>query len=86
MIAKRLGRTPSQLALAWLLSRPWGVILIPATTRLEHFEENLKALDIVLTPSDLEEISGAIPPGAVHGARHPAEHMKTINQGGGGNE
>jgi aryl-alcohol dehydrogenase-like predicted oxidoreductase len=80
VIAERLGHTPSQLALAWLLARPWGVIPIPATTSLQHFEENLKALELELTPSDLDEIGKAIPPAAVHGARHPAEHMKTINQ------
>jgi len=79
-IAGRLGHTTSQVALAWLLEQPWDVIPIPATTRIAHFEENLKALDISLSPEDLEAIATALPPDEVHGARHPAEHMKTINQ------
>ena len=72
--------TPGQLALAWLLAQPWGVVPIPATTRLEHFEENLKALEIALSPADVQAIGNALPPSQVQGARHPAEHMKTINQ------
>jgi aryl-alcohol dehydrogenase-like predicted oxidoreductase len=79
-VAGRLGHTTSQVALAWLLAQPWDVIPIPATTRIAHFEENLKALDISLSPEDLEAIATALPPDEVHGARHPAEHMKTINQ------
>lgn len=79
-IAGRLGCTTSQVALAWLLAQPWDVVPIPATTRIEHFEENLKALDISLSPVDLAAVAAAVPPGEVHGARHPAEHMKTINQ------
>lgn len=79
-IAGRLGCTTSQVALAWLLAQPWDVVPIPATTRIEHFEENLKALEISLSPDDLAAVAAAVPPGEVHGARHPAEHMKTINQ------
>jgi aryl-alcohol dehydrogenase-like predicted oxidoreductase len=79
-IAQRLERTPSQLALAWLLAQPWGVVPIPATTRLEHLEENVKALEIALSPADFQAIGNALPPAQVHGARHPSEHMKTINQ------
>ena len=79
-IALRLERTPSQLALAWLMAQPWDVVPIPATTRLEHFEQNLRALEIELSAADLEAIGNAMPPGQVQGARHPADHMKTINQ------
>jgi aryl-alcohol dehydrogenase-like predicted oxidoreductase len=79
-VAGRLGHTTSQVAIAWLLAKPWDVIPIPATTRIAHFEENLKALDISLSPADLAAVSAALPPDEVHGARHPAEHMKTINQ------
>ena len=79
-IAGRIGHTTSQVALAWLLAQPWDVVPIPATTRIEHFEENLKALDVLLSPDDLAAVASAVPPDEVHGARHPAEHMKTINQ------
>ncbi len=79
-IADGLGLTSSQLALAWVLAQPWNVLPIPATTKVAHFEENLKALELVLTPDQLEEVSRAVPADLVQGARHPADHMRTINQ------
>jgi aryl-alcohol dehydrogenase-like predicted oxidoreductase len=79
-IALRLGCTPSQLALAWLLAQPWPVIPIPSTRSIDHFEQNLRALDLKLSPADVDEIGAAIPPDRVHGARHPAEHMRTIDR------
>jgi aryl-alcohol dehydrogenase-like predicted oxidoreductase len=79
-IARILGATKSQLALAWLLAQPWNVVPIPATRRLEHFQDNLKALELKLAVVDLDAISQAVPPAAVRGARHPADHMKTIDR------
>jgi len=79
-VGRRLGHTPSQLALAWLLAQPWGVAPIFSTRSVEHFAENLKALDIDLAPADLALIGDSVPSASVHGARHPEAHMKTINQ------
>jgi aryl-alcohol dehydrogenase-like predicted oxidoreductase len=79
-MALGLGCTPSQLALAWILAQPWGIVPIPATRRSEHLIDNVRALDVRLSPADLETINTAIPASDVHGARHPAEHMKTIDQ------
>jgi aryl-alcohol dehydrogenase-like predicted oxidoreductase len=78
-IAKRDGYTPSQLALAWLLSRPHEVIPIPSTRSIEHFEENLEALQIQLTAPQVRELESAVKAGTIHGERHPADHMKTVN-------
>jgi aryl-alcohol dehydrogenase-like predicted oxidoreductase len=79
-LAKKLGHTPAQLALAWLLSRPGDVYAIPGTRRISHLRENLKALDLQLTAADLAAIGRAVPADLVHGERHPAEHMKTIGR------
>jgi aryl-alcohol dehydrogenase-like predicted oxidoreductase len=79
-VASRMGHTPSQLALAWLLSRPGAVYPIPSTRNLVHLEENAAAADLALSPRDLEAIGNAVPPDRVSGARHPAEHMKTIGR------
>ncbi len=68
------------LALAWLLAQPSGVVPIPSTRHIEHFEENLVALDMELSQDELESIGDAIPTSAVHGERHPSDHMKTINR------
>jgi pyridoxine 4-dehydrogenase len=46
--ADRLGATPAQVALAWLLDRAPTVLLIPGTSSLAHLEENLAAADLVL--------------------------------------
>jgi aryl-alcohol dehydrogenase-like predicted oxidoreductase len=46
--ARRLGATPAQVALAWLLERSPNVLLIPGTSSPAHLEENLAAADLVL--------------------------------------
>ena len=46
--AQRLGVTPAQVALAWLLHLSPNVLLIPGTSSLAHLEENLAAADVVL--------------------------------------
>ena len=50
-VAKRLGATPMQVALAWLLQRAPNILLIPGTSSIDHLRENLAAADLVL-PSD----------------------------------
>jgi pyridoxine 4-dehydrogenase len=46
--ARRLGITPAQLALAWLLQRSANVLLIPGTSSLSHARENLAAAAVHL--------------------------------------
>ena len=46
--AARLGHTPAQVALAWLLSLRPNVLLIPGTSSIRHLEENMAAADIDL--------------------------------------
>src|SRR6266853_2101963 len=54
--AEKKNATPAQLALAWLLAqKPW-IVPIPGTRNTDHLTENLGAVDIPLTPSDLHEI------------------------------
>jgi aryl-alcohol dehydrogenase-like predicted oxidoreductase len=55
-IAARLGATPMQVALAWLLHRSPNVLLIPGTSSLEHLRENLDAAKIVLDAQTLTEL------------------------------
>jgi aryl-alcohol dehydrogenase-like predicted oxidoreductase len=52
--AQRLGATPAQVALAWLLQRAPTVLLIPGTSSLQHLEENLAAADLELDGEALE--------------------------------
>ncbi len=78
LLADRLGCTPAQLALAWLLAQRAGVVPIPSTRRRERIVENVGALGVYLDQDMLAAIEEAIPPGEVAGTRHPADHMETI--------
>jgi aryl-alcohol dehydrogenase-like predicted oxidoreductase len=57
-VAARLGATPMQLALAWLLHRSPNILLIPGTSSLAHLRENLAAAELTLDPSTLAELDG----------------------------
>ena len=56
-IATRLGATPAQIALAWLLHRSPNVIVIPGTTTISHLEENSAAANIELCAEDFEALT-----------------------------
>jgi aryl-alcohol dehydrogenase-like predicted oxidoreductase len=79
-VADRLGATPGQVALAWLLSRkPW-IVPIPGTRRLERLDENLGAADLQLTDADLEELTSASDAADVQGDRYPAAMQAMIDR------
>ena len=66
-VAARLGATPMQVALAWLLSRAPNVLLIPGTSSLDHLRENLAAAELKLPDEvlgELNRIGGAASPAA----------------------
>ncbi len=55
-LAARLGKTPMQIALAWLLHRAPNILLIPGTSSVAHLQENLAAGDIKLSAEVLAEL------------------------------
>ncbi|MER8388455.1 aldo/keto reductase family oxidoreductase [Mesorhizobium sp. M1428] len=57
-VAARLGATPMQVALAWLLQRAPNILLIPGTSSVAHLRENLAAGDLALPEDALEELDG----------------------------
>ncbi len=57
-VAGRLGATPMQVALAWLLHRSPNILLIPGTSSLAHLRENLASARLRLTPDALGELDG----------------------------
>jgi pyridoxine 4-dehydrogenase len=69
-VADKHGATPSQVALAWLLHRDDGILLIPGTSSVSHLEENLAASDVVLDADDMAALEDVRPAGnpleAVH--------------------
>ena len=73
-IAAERGARPSQIALAWLLTRRDYVVPIPGTKRVRYLEENAAAADLELTDEELERLS-ALPDAA--GERYPAGRVPT---------
>ena len=67
-VAHRLGATPMQVALAWLLHRSPNILLIPGTSSLAHLRENLAAGQLTLSPQVLAELDGIA--AAAKGAEH----------------
>ena len=55
-VAARLGATPMQVALAWLLQRSPNILLIPGTSSIDHLHENLAAADLVLSDEVRREL------------------------------
>lgn len=68
-VAARLGATPMQVALAWLLRRAPNILLIPGTSSLAHLRENLAAAELHLPDDamkDLDRISAVATPANGH--------------------
>ena len=57
-VAERLGATPMQVALAWLLHRSPNILLIPGTSSRGHLRENLAAAELTLPAEALAELDG----------------------------
>lgn len=55
-VARRLGHTPMQVALAWLLRRSPNILLIPGTSSLGHLRENLAVAHIHLPDDAMAEL------------------------------
>jgi aryl-alcohol dehydrogenase-like predicted oxidoreductase len=74
-IATQKSATPAQVALAWLLAqKPW-IVPIPGTTKLARLDENLGAVALELSASDVQQINRAVDAIPVEGARYP-EHLQ----------
>lgn len=65
--------TPAQIAIAWVISqKPW-IVPIPGTTKLHRLEENLGAINIILTKEELQEIENASAKINIIGERYPEQ-------------
>jgi aryl-alcohol dehydrogenase-like predicted oxidoreductase len=73
------GCTPAQLALAWVLSRGYGIVPIPGTSRRRWLEENAAAADLMPSAQTLADLDRAFAPGSGAGTRYPAGQMKRVN-------
>lgn len=73
-IAGRLGATPAQVALAWVIAQGDDIVPIPGTKRRTYLEQNVGALDLQLTANDLAQLDGLV----AAGDRYP--DMSSLNR------
>lgn len=69
-LAQQKSCTVGQIAIAWLLHQPMPIIPIPGTKRIKYLEENVGALDVALTPTDLAQLDQLLPIGGAAGNRY----------------
>ena len=78
-LAQEKGVKPSQLALAWVLSRGENMVPIPGTKRRHYLEENIAALDVSLSEAEIAAIEAVFPFRAAAGERYNAEMMRILS-------
>jgi len=79
-VARARGAMASQLALAWVMAKSPQVVPIPGTKRQRYLEENLKSLELELTPAEISELEAAFPVGAASGTRYPEAMMGSLGR------
>jgi aryl-alcohol dehydrogenase-like predicted oxidoreductase len=79
-LAADRGVTAAQLALAWVLAQGDDVVPIPGTKRVKYLEQNVAAVDLKLTASDLAALEAAFPRDAVAGTRYQTQAMAALNR------
>ena len=78
--AQQKKATPAQIALAWLLAQKSWIVPIPGTTKLHRLEENIRAVNVELSPDDLRQLETAASKIEVQGARYPENLQKLVNR------
>ena len=79
-LAHKKNCTASQLALAWVLAQGDDLAPIPGTKRRKYLEDNVKAMDVQLSKSELEQLDAIAPHGAVAGERYNEAMMRAVNR------
>jgi aryl-alcohol dehydrogenase-like predicted oxidoreductase len=80
VLAAEKNATLAQIALAWAMAQGTHIVPIPGAKSRGHLEENVKALEIELTPEDLARLEAIVPAGAARGDRYPERQMKRVNR------
>jgi aryl-alcohol dehydrogenase-like predicted oxidoreductase len=78
-IAAAKNATPSQVAIAWVLSRGADILPLIGARRREQLRESLAALELKLTSEELARLESAIPADAVAGTRYSEEQMRMLD-------
>ncbi|CCD07045.1 TPA: aldo/keto reductase [Legionella pneumophila] len=78
-IGEKTGYTPAQLSLAWLLAQGEDIIPIPGTSNPQHLAENMRSIDIFLTPEQMKDLENAYKNNPVAGKRLSKELMAAFH-------
>jgi aryl-alcohol dehydrogenase-like predicted oxidoreductase len=78
-VAQRMGVTPTQIAIAWVLHRGGDIVPLIGARKRPQLAESLKALEVRLDANDLAQIEAAMPADAVAGERYPAHGMQALD-------
>ncbi|NWD90907.1 aldo/keto reductase [Pseudomonas sp. K5002] len=79
-LAADKGVTAGQLALAWVLAQGDYLIPIPGTKQRKYLEENVAALEVKLSPTELAELEAIFPANATAGLRYPEAVMQMLDK------
>jgi aryl-alcohol dehydrogenase-like predicted oxidoreductase len=79
-LAVEIGCSTSQLALAWVLAQGDDIVPIPGTKRRRYLEDNVGALEVHLSASQLAALADAFPLHAAAGERYAAASMAAIDR------
>ncbi len=80
-VAAEVGATPAQVALAWLLVKGDNVVPIPGTRRISRLEENIAAVNVQLSPEQIDRLD-KLPPAA--GDHHNEQQMRMLDRSAAG--
>lgn len=78
-LAEEWGRTPAQLALAWLLDQGDDIVPIPGTRSIRRLDENAQAARVQLDDGRRERIAALLQRHAIAGTRYPEAQMGSVN-------
>jgi aryl-alcohol dehydrogenase-like predicted oxidoreductase len=78
-IARDLGATPAQVAIAWVAAQGNDIVPLVGARRRDRLSEALGALDVKLTGAELAALAKAFPPGAAFGSRYPDAQLKHMD-------
>src|SRR3954467_9512528 len=79
-VARDLGATPAQVALAWLLHKGDDIVPIPGTKRRKYLEENVAAAEVRLSPAEMAQLDAALAPEKVAGPRYNQQMAATVDR------
>jgi aryl-alcohol dehydrogenase-like predicted oxidoreductase len=77
-VADELGASPAQVAIAWLLAQGPDIVPIPGTKKVKWLDENIAAVDLVLSAGQMAALEEAFPAGVTAGDRYPPGGMKRV--------